>query len=188
MSLRRFPWKQPRLTDNSYRLFVSTPNLETPGIEPTARKASDGRPKSEIENKQAVEESGPKPTQAGAARSDEETEGRRHNSHHHHHHEEKPTDREKNTASASTQSSNPKQEVIKGPWRLLRLLPRESRKIMGRMLQVDPKNRATLDEMMQDPWVTYAPVCRQVDGGQVVRASGHEHTLEPSVSAPAAPT
>jgi hypothetical protein len=29
MSLRRFPWKLPRMTDNSYRLFASPPNDES---------------------------------------------------------------------------------------------------------------------------------------------------------------
>src|SRR6202012_4686992 len=30
MTLRRFPWKQPRTTDNSYRLFVAPPTPGTP--------------------------------------------------------------------------------------------------------------------------------------------------------------
>src|ERR1700735_4875638 len=39
MSLRRFPWKMPRMSDNSYKLFISTP---TPGTEMS--KFSDGVP------------------------------------------------------------------------------------------------------------------------------------------------
>ncbi|KFY41360.1 hypothetical protein V494_03045, partial [Pseudogymnoascus sp. VKM F-4513 (FW-928)] len=31
MSLRRFPWKMPRMTDNSYRLFASPPSESTDG-------------------------------------------------------------------------------------------------------------------------------------------------------------
>ena len=69
-----------------------------------------------------------------------------------------------------------------GPWRLLRLLPRESRHIIGRMLEVDPKNRATLQEIVLDPWVDSTPVCRQEDGGKVLSAPGHVHTLEPAAA------
>ena len=84
-------------------------------------------------------------------------------------------------------SSAGKQEVIKGPWRLLRLLPRESRNIIGRMLEINPRRRATIEEMLADPWVSGTPVCTQIEGGKVIKASGHEHTLEPSSPDPPAP-
>jgi serine/threonine protein kinase len=77
-----------------------------------------------------------------------------------------------------------KPEVIKGPWRLLRLLPRESRHIMGRMLEIDPKKRATMGEILDDPWISGTGICRQEVGGKVIRAEGHAHTLEPPASAP----
>jgi serine/threonine protein kinase len=72
-----------------------------------------------------------------------------------------------------------KPEAIKGPWRLLRLLPRESRHIIGRMLEINPKNRATMDEILEDPWISGTKICRQELGGAVIRAEGHVHTLEP---------
>ena len=53
---------------------------------------------------------------------------------------------------------------------------------MGKMLEVNPKKRATLEDMMEDPWIAVTPVCRQLDGGTIVRASGHEHTLEPGTT------
>jgi serine/threonine protein kinase len=70
---------------------------------------------------------------------------------------------------------------------LLRLLPRESRHIIGRMLEVDPKKRATLDEIIEDKWVTGSQVCSQEEGGQVLRCDNHEHTLEPGAGASSAP-
>lgn len=72
------------------------------------------------------------------------------------------------------------QQQIKGPMRLLRLLPRETRHIVGRMLELDPKKRATLDEILADPWVQNAYVCRQDESGVCYHAPGHVHTLEPS--------
>lgn len=131
MTLRRFPWKAPRISDNSYKLFVSPPN--------------DG-PKSIT---------GPSKSAVDLQHGDHDHRG----------------------STASTKSQPP--EVIKGPWRLLRLLPRESRHIIGRMLEVDPKKRATLDEIIEDKWVTGSLVCSQEEGGQVLRCDNHEHTLVP---------
>ena len=111
--------------------------------------------------------------------------------HHHHHHHDQPRESPEVRSNAH-ESTNPgprvdapKDNVIKGPWRLLRLLPRESRTIMGKMLQVNPKDRATLEDMLSDPWISTTPVCAQVEGGKVIKAPGHEHTLEPGTPAPA---
>lgn len=79
-----------------------------------------------------------------------------------------------------------KPEVIKGPWRLMRLMPRESRNIIGRMLTINPRERAQMGEILDDPWVKTTPICRQLSNGgkgEVVRAPGHTHTLEPPASA-----
>lgn len=79
-----------------------------------------------------------------------------------------------------------KPEVIKGPARLLRLLPRESRHIIGQMLVVDPKERATMEEILADHWISGTDICRQEVGGKVYNAPGHTHTLEgPTPQAPA---
>lgn len=179
MTLRRFPWKAPRLSDNSYKLFVTEPTEEErrlPGYpqvihsEPASRQTSDVN-----DNDSEIPKS-------------------------HHHHRGKSHDdsakSEPNTRNNGIESSNasaiaasststvststPQAQVIKGPWRLLRLLPRETRHIIGRMLEIDPKKRATLEEIHRDPWVQKCPTCRQEEGGKVVRAEGHTHTLEPS--------
>ncbi|KAI4205705.1 MAG: hypothetical protein LQ350_000202 [Teloschistes chrysophthalmus] len=175
MSLRRFPWKAPRLTDNSYKLFVSAPSPGTP--------ATDGRAKSSIEIASPTEES--RRSSAPSTKTEGQDASSEH-AHHHHHHRRKSGSQEASTASGESQrpqttphQDSAKPEVIKGPWRLLRLLPRESRSIIDRMLEVDPKRRATLEEMMKDPWISSTPVCTQCPGEPVVRAPGHQHTLEP---------
>lgn len=92
-----------------------------------------------------------------------------------------------NAAARTGEDGEKKPEVIKGPWRLLRLMPRESRHIIGRMLVINPRERAKMEEILEDPWVSGTTICRQLmDGrGDVVRAPGHTHTLEPPSSAPA---
>ncbi|KAL8952353.1 MAG: hypothetical protein Q9222_001733 [Ikaeria aurantiellina] len=172
MTLRRFPWKAPRLTDNSYKLFVSSPS---PGA------SSDARPRTIVEGTPAAEAPVDDGSQDAAS---ERSVGR----HHHHHHHRRPQSQGREEGPANSDDQRPNQgsrvdvakaEVVKGPWRLLRLLPRESRNIIGRMLEVNPPRRATLEEMMADTWVASTPVCSQIEGGQVIRAPGHQHTLEP---------
>ncbi|KAF2423630.1 Pkinase-domain-containing protein [Tothia fuscella] len=188
MTLRRFPWKAPRTSDNSYKLFVSEPTEEerrTTAYPQTQRLLSTSEPASRLPS--------------------DGTES----SHQHYHHSD-PTSRntEANTGSAnassasttapsssavsattSTTSQTTQQPaVIKGPWRLLRLLPRETRHIIGRMLELDPNKRATLDEIVSDPWVLKTPICQQEEGGTIFRAEGHTHTLEPGSGGSAAPS
>lgn len=151
MSLRRFPWKMPRMTDNSYKLFASPP---TPGMD--MRRPSDVPSKSTTDldtpARDAIPENSSRPSTP------------------------RP---ETSSANGNGIIADKKPEVIKGPWRLLRLLPRESRHIIGRMLEIDPKKRATMAEVLEDPWISGAVICRQEDNGRIVRADGHTHTLEP---------
>lgn len=184
MTLRRFPWKAPRVSDNSYKLFISPPNDGPKSITHSAKSAL------ELGSEAAGEDhrhSGAQSAPASRQPSDQ------HHHHHHHHkegtHSESATN-ENQSASASTSGARDAKEapqVIKGPWRLLRLLPRESRHIIGRMLELDPKKRATLDEILEDKWVTNSQVCSQEEGGRVIRAEGHDHTLEPGSGASSAP-
>ena len=128
MCLRRFPWKAPRLADNSYRLFVSPPD---PGQDALLAPSRSG-----------------------------------------------PTTPSGEHGSSTTSDNSANSATIKGPIRLLRLLPRDSRHIIGRMLEIDPKKRATIDEVLADPWVQNALVCRQEEGGQCYHAPNHSHALE----------
>ena len=148
MTLRRFPWKAPRISDNSYKLFVSPPNDGPRSITGPSKSASD---------------------LAHASLGLSEPASRHISSDHTTPHEHR----------GSTSSAQQPPQVIKGPWRLLRLLPRESRHIIGRMLEVDPRKRATLDEIIEDKWVTTTQVCTQEEGGRVLRCDNHDHTLEP---------
>ncbi|PNS18420.1 hypothetical protein CAC42_6237 [Sphaceloma murrayae] len=147
MCLRRFPWKAPRMSDNSYRLFVSPPDPGQDELLNPSRKSS--QPSSRT-------------TTGGSSDTH----------HHHHHHSEKKEEK--------SQPSGGEQPTIKGPIRLLRLLPRDTRVIIGRMLELDPKKRATIDEILQNEWVQNALVCRQEEGGVCYHAPNHRHHLEGS--------
>ncbi|RVX70685.1 hypothetical protein B0A52_05335 [Exophiala mesophila] len=160
MSLRRFPWKQPRIIDNSYKLFVSPPTPGTPVPDSQPRRASHLSP------------------QDDGHRRGSEANGS--GSPHHHHH----SDAHEGSDSRPTTSSGEKQEVIKGPWRLLRILPRESRHIIGRMLKVDPSERASMEEVLEDEWILGAKVCYQEENGTIHRAEGHTHVLEAGSGGP----
>ncbi|SMR58793.1 unnamed protein product [Zymoseptoria tritici ST99CH_1E4] len=147
MTLRRFPWKAPRLSDNSYRLFVATPD-------PDQDKVLDSHRRSVANARTA-------PPSRNASNDGD------HNG-----------NDEKKATNPSIPPEN--QPTIKGPIRLLRLLPRETRHIIGRMLELDPKKRADMDEILADSWVQNSLVCRQEENGVVIKAPNHTHTLQPS--------
>src|SRR6202012_5388406 len=44
MTLRRFPWRQPRIVDNSYKLFISPPTPGTPVPDSQPRRVSEMSP------------------------------------------------------------------------------------------------------------------------------------------------
>lgn len=202
MSLRRFPWKQPTTTDGSFKLFVSPPSPGTP-TDKEILDISRGRPKSTPDLPSAAEVS---------RNRDVDERSSRHHQHRHNpsqasdakvYPNSEPTTRDggngnveaktkhsENTSSAQQQSSNPqsqrgqRQEVIKGPWRLLRILPRESRYLIGQMLKVNPKERATLEDVLSDDWVRGSQVCQQTDQ-TTINATNHTHILKPPSAAPA---
>jgi serine/threonine protein kinase len=167
MTLRRFPWKLPRLSDNSFKLFAADP---TPGHDPKKLLLPPASSTSALDNIPARD------FDPQALRNDANKAVNRD--------ESSKVERPSTTASAtghegsSQNASGEKKEVIRGPWRILRLLPRESRHIIGRMLELDPKKRATMADIMDDPWAADTVICRQ-EGGHVVNADDHKHVLEP---------
>jgi WD repeat-containing protein 48 len=210
MTLRRFPWKQPRTTDNSYRLFISPPTPGTPVPDSDPRRAP--RPKSSSDLPSSAHEQKKPPTSADQSAHSEsanksnvppvpqqngtkpgsDKEGDKQ--------AENPPQKQTSQSSTSTEKTQTtskeapplpggaqpaRQEVIKGPWRLLRILPRESRFIISRMLKVNPTERATLDEVLADEWVRGILACEQDGTGEVHNVSNHTHVLEPPSQSPA---
>lgn len=169
MTLRRFPWKLPRMTDNSFKLFAAEP---TPGhdpkklVLPAAKSTTDltDTPQRDIfvqgeKNKTTLDEPAKQPS---------------------------PPPQQQPQQGQSDGAAPERREIIRGPWRILRLLPRESRHVISRMLTLDPKERAKMAEIIEDPWVANTIICRQDGPGQVVSAEDHTHVLEPPTAAPTA--
>lgn len=168
MTLRRFPWKAPRISDNSYRLFVSPPD-------PGQDQALENHRKS-----QSAKAAGSAPASRHPSNNAEESghNSTSENKHHSHNKEDKTSSEP--VSRQTTASHTDANLTIKGPVRLLRLLPRETRHIIGRMLELEPKKRATMDEILADPWVQNSLVCRQEENGVIIKAPNHTHTLQPS--------
>lgn len=211
MTLRRFPWKAPRTSDNSFKLFVSPPNTND-WPQHTSRRSAEihGNSHSTLDVKDHAHDHSSRRAieSAPASRMTSQVDPKdtsQQNRHSQHNGDSRAQEGDRPvTAGGSTVAAPPSrsgkdtstapaaQQTIKGPWRLLRLLPRESRHIIGRMLEIDPKKRATLEEIMEDKWVKSTPVCKQIEGGKIVNAENHTHTLEPgnaqAVAATAAPS
>ena len=167
------------MSDNSYKLFVAPPTTGTPVPDSEPRRGFELKSKDRLLPEDARDSR--RPSKPSPPHGDDEKDRAVHQHHHHHSHlEADQTNGASNGTTKALTGSDPsgKAEVVKGPWRLLRILPRESRHIIGRMLKVDPKERATMDEIMGDEWVMETAVCSQEEQGEVRCAPGHEHTLE----------
>ncbi|KAJ5747420.1 uncharacterized protein N7511_009116 [Penicillium nucicola] len=203
MTLRRFPWKQPRTTDNSYKLFVSSP---TPGT-PVPESNPNRRPKStpDLPSQGHEKRIGDRSSDSDTAKPKDQSAAAQNGNGSGNDGDRSPDTAQKQTSQTSTtnnrptrttskeappvqppsQASGQRQEVIKGPWRLLRILPRESRYIIGRMLKTNPNQRATLDEVMSDDWVREIHTCHQDESGEIHNDPSHTHVLEPPSQSPA---
>jgi hypothetical protein len=170
MTLRRFPWKCPKDSDNSFRLFITQPTEDElhSALYPTVRSHAVSEPTSRAtsahQNQQPSNNSEPSPTTEASPNKDSPS-----------------VKSSTTTVSASTANTS---QVIKGPWRLLRLLPRETRFIVGSMLDTDPTKRASLEQVLKDPWIAKTAHCKQEVGGKVMSAEGHEHVLAASDGEP----
>ncbi|GMM33998.1 putative serine/threonine protein kinase [Saccharomycopsis crataegensis] len=105
MVLKRFPWKCPKLSDNSFKNFASDPSIvddANGGTDlPQPPEAID------LNRRQKYDENG-------------------------------------NLIIIKNKA--------KGPYRLLRLLPHASRDLIGKMLELDPKGRISLPDVLKHEW------------------------------------
>ncbi|CEP64525.1 putative serine/threonine protein kinase RTK1 LALA0_S12e00848g [Lachancea lanzarotensis] len=65
-------------------------------------------------------------------------------------------------------------DLQRGAFRLLKLLPRQSRKVISAMLQLDPKRRILMDDVLKDSWVEEIEYCSLDETGKL-RTIPHSH-------------
>lgn len=97
-------------------------------------------------------------------------------------HEDEEKQRLKEAEHGGEEKKKSHHKQIHGPYRLMRLLPHAARPIMSKMLEVDPKKRATMEEVMEDEFIKGIVSCtvhQSADGmsEEVIKgAPSHEHT------------
>jgi len=170
------------MSDNSFKLFASDP---TPGHDPdkmivSSKSAGNLSALSTREVEENVRE---KEREREKEKEHEREKEKEHHTVFHRHHESKHDGGHKEGHKEAAPPAERK-EVIRGPWRILRLLPRESRHIIHRMLDLNPKTRAKLDEILVEPWVADTIICQQLEDGDVLAAEDHTHVLEPPANPP----
>ncbi|EGV63747.1 Pkinase-domain-containing protein [Yamadazyma tenuis ATCC 10573] len=151
MMLKKFPWKVPKLSDNSFKLFASRGEM-IPISETLKRTPADlAALPHHTTNGEGL---GDLSDIAEAVETDPETQGKSHTSN----------------------------EVGEG--RLLLALPEDCRPLIGRMVELAPACRITIDEVLQDSWLQGVQMCTVEervlsDGTSVserVRCEDHDHT------------
>lgn len=81
------------------------------------------------------------------------------------------------TPESSNNPSNPDDLKI-GPQSLLHKLPEASRNVIGRMIELAPARRASIEEIMEDPFVKSIKMCYLNHEGTVVNyPENHVHTV-----------
>lgn len=171
MTLRRFPWKESRLSDTAFRFFAAEPTDEQRSkalIDAAIRAQSDSDSTAPSGKSLSTASTQDQSHQQSRSRPDPTSQT---------HDASRPV-----IYACMPDTSQHPPRFVMGPWRLLQDLPEDTRHIIGRMLELDPNKRATSDEILADMWLQNAAVCRQEDG-RVIRAREHEHTLAPSASA-----
>ncbi|KAG7877740.1 hypothetical protein KL925_004864 [Ogataea polymorpha] len=165
MTLKKFPWKVPKLSDPSFKLFAS----REPGVTfgNLLRRMPDPPSYEDLENKQeyskekgkhqeelnTVIHQGEMPTPPPSASNSNET-----------HDSEDPL---KHTSN------------LMGEQRLLNALAPECRPMIGRMVSLAPACRITIDECFNDPWLQSVQMCTLVNDEcehKLVPSTDHEHT------------
>ncbi|SCU93100.1 LAFA_0F14686g1_1 [Lachancea sp. 'fantastica'] len=143
MVLKKFPWKVPKLKDNSFKLFCSGRDCDSLSALVVRTPEINFEPPS-YDNALSENDNAAAPT----------------------------------TQPASNNPSDPNNPNV-GPQRLLSSLPEKCQHIIGRMVDLAPACRASIDDIMADPWIESIDVCEVVDDGfssKLIRGVDHKHT------------
>ncbi|ODV78775.1 Pkinase-domain-containing protein [Suhomyces tanzawaensis NRRL Y-17324] len=154
MMLKKFPWKVPKLSDPSFKLFASRGDFVP--ISETLKKTpqdmvstNNSRGSSELDDIDEVE-----------------------------------TEKKEQRKDAPAADGNPHTSSETGAGRLLLALPEDCRTLVGRMVELAPACRISIEDCFNDEWLASVSMCTveermKLDGlaeYAVVKCSDHEHT------------
>ena len=161
--LKKFPWKVPKLSDSSFKLFASRGEFipisemlkKTPNdMEKSNSNGSSGGGLSNLED-------------ISEALEDEITAGAK----------QKPLTTGQNGATANGKDHTSSET---GANRLLLALPEDCRRLIGRMVELAPACRITIDEVLNDSWLKSVNMCTVEESSpgvfEVIKCEDHEHT------------
>lgn len=155
MMLKKFPWKVPKLLDNSFKLFASRGEM-VPISEMLKKTPADMT----ISNSEGTNNEGLNDLSDISEVIKEES-------------------KDGTESQGKPHTSN---EV--GAGRLLLALPEDCRNLIGRMVELAPACRITIDEVFNDPWLQSVSMCTveeslHSDGTvtfDAVKCEDHDHT------------
>lgn len=163
MSLKKFPWKIPKLSDQSFKLFATRADHRDETFSSVLKRTiiKEEKPVDEVLRLAKIEEQREKMIQLELEDSS-------------------------NNASSSSSSSS----KGRGEARLLKQLPSYSRYVIRKMVRLAPATRCTIDEVFEDSWIRSIDECYEDDvedpvtgDKQLCIGAGHIHTnVEQSVA------
>lgn len=173
MMLKKFPWKVPKLSDSSFKLFAT--RGEFIPISEMLKKTPNDMEKSNsngsgngINNLQDISEALEDEITAIPKAVTESIETSKPNS-------TPPVDAKTPNGKDHTSSET-------GANRLLLALPEDCRRVIGRMVELAPACRITIDEVFNDSWLKSVNMCTVEEtypGSniyEVLKCEDHEHT------------
>lgn len=186
MYLKRFPWKSPKMTDSSFKLY-SLPDDQPHDYAKAAvvhneliKKRKEERKRlRELENLKnlslkdettksiADENTSPVLEQQQPPKSNSTSSAVQ---------LAKPEIPIPANSSASINHHNSIPQKFNGPYRLMRLLPHSARPILSKMLTIDPTKRSTMRDILNDEWFQGIHMCTLDSKGNYVSCSNHVHT------------
>lgn len=167
MMLKKFPWKVPKLSDNSFKLFASGRSEILPISEVLKRTPDQAAPamlSADVNNLKLDDISETEQTNSTST----------------------PPKTSTNSPTNSTTEVNGKAHTSTetGPGRLLLALPEDCRPLIGKMVELAPACRITIEECMTDDWLQSIHMCTVeerllADGAlnyEVLAGGDHIHT------------
>ncbi|ODV87171.1 hypothetical protein CANARDRAFT_26599 [[Candida] arabinofermentans NRRL YB-2248] len=172
MMLKKFPWKVPKLSDPSFKMFASRePGVtfgellrrvpEPPVYDPMIR----GEVASVI-----MEQPNEDDSIVGSMRKLNVTEDKKSSI------PTPPPTASNSNDSGDIEDASKHTSNLMGEQRLLNALPADCRPMIGKMVNLAPACRISIDDCFEDEWFIGVPFCTIGDDMCTIHGEGHEHT------------